>query len=80
MELSILAGAPCSEILKHDLNFHRCIAESSKNDDFIRLYEAHNHQLFDISRKHLNRKDVRLMLLTNIEKYSNRLFRMIMDV
>ena len=49
--LAIAEGASFSEILKHDLSFHRRIVEYSKNDELISLYESHNHQLYDIAMK-----------------------------
>ena len=51
MEKAIAEGASFSEILKHDLSFHRRIVEYSKNDELISLYESHSHQLYDIAMK-----------------------------
>lgn len=51
MEQAIADGAPFSEILDHDLAFHRLIVGFSKNDELIKLYESHKHQLYDIAMK-----------------------------
>ena len=51
MARAIEDKASFSEILRHDLSFHRRIVEFSKNDELINLYESHNHQLYDIAMK-----------------------------
>ena len=51
MAKAIADHASFSEILSHDLAFHRRIVEFSKNDELISLYESHNHQLYDIAMK-----------------------------
>lgn len=51
MAKAIADQAPFSEILSHDLSFHRRIVEFSRNDELINLYESHNHQLYDIAMK-----------------------------
>jgi DNA-binding GntR family transcriptional regulator len=57
MEQAIRDGAPLSEILDLDLDFHRRIVEFSGNDELIKLYESHNHQLYDIAMKTFELKD-----------------------
>ena len=51
MAKAIEDKASFSEILSHDLAFHRRIVEFSKNDELISLYESLNHQLYDIAMK-----------------------------
>ena len=51
MAKAVADKASFSEILSHDLSFHRRIVEFSKNDELISLYESHNHQLYDIAMK-----------------------------
>lgn len=51
MAKAIADQASFSQILNHDLSFHRRIVEFSKNDELIKLYESHNHQLYDIAMK-----------------------------
>lgn len=51
MKKAIADNASFSEILSHDLSFHRRIVEFSKNEELIKLYESHNHQLYDIAMK-----------------------------
>ena len=57
MEQAIRDGAPLSEILDLDLDFHRRIVEFSGNEELIRLYESHKHQLYDIAMKTFELKD-----------------------
>lgn len=57
MEQAIRDGAPLSEILDLDLDFHRRIVEFSGNDELIKLYESHNHQLYDIAMKTFELED-----------------------
>ena len=51
MAKAIADHASFSEILSHDLAFHRRIVEFSRNEELINLYESHNHQLYDIAMK-----------------------------
>ena len=51
MERTIREKASFTEILSHDLVFHKRIVEFSDNQELIKLYESYNHQLFDIAMK-----------------------------
>ena len=51
MEQAILDGKSYSEILSYDLSFHHRIVAFSNNEELIRLYESHYHQLYDIAMK-----------------------------
>lgn len=51
MKKAIADNASFAEILSHDLSFHKRLVDFSKNDELIKLYESHNHQLYDIAMK-----------------------------